>query len=336
MHIVQKMIFFNIGWMDFYQGLDEGDSLKNGGLHNESYKWGGEILNFKPFEKKMYGYVQPKVSEGQEHRSSTIRIERLEPEAEESVSGVLVVWTATDPDHGGTYVIGWYKNATVYRDWQKDPKGSERKYKRHSLGHYTKAAEKDCTLLPRYERTLRVPRKGPGSMGRSNVWFAEEADDFKQQVLDLIDGKQIPTLEAETKQKKKGRKAIQPDPEKRLKVEQASVKMVIEHFTRLGYKVDSREKDNLGWDLDASRGKIQLKLEVKGLSGSTVQADLTPNEFEKMKEFKESYVICIVTNALENPKLKVFYYSSDLKKWRANKNEVLLVKEMVAARVSIS
>lgn len=63
----KKIVFFNVGWMDFYQGLGKSDSLKNGGLHNESYKLGGEILNFKPFDNKMYGYIQPKVSEDQDY-----------------------------------------------------------------------------------------------------------------------------------------------------------------------------------------------------------------------------------------------------------------------------
>lgn len=331
----QKMIFFNVGWMDFYEGLKKGDTLKNGGLHNESYKWGGEIMNFEPFENQMYGYVQPKVSENQAYHGSTIRIERLDPDAEDSISEVLVIWTATDPDHGGTYVIGWYKNATIFRSWQKDPKGSNRKYKRNNLGFFTTTAEKNCTLLPRYARTLQVPRKGPASMGRSNVWFAEEASEFKQSVVDLINGKQLPPVESDRKSKKTGRKRTQPDPEKRLKIEIAAVQIVIEHFSKLGYLVDSREKDNLGWDLDVTRGKIQLKVEVKGLSGTTVQADLTPNEYEKMFIHKESFVICIVTEALADPFLRVFYYSPDIKTWRTESDERILVKEVVAARVSI-
>jgi hypothetical protein len=330
-----KMIFFNVGWMDFYQGLDKGDSLKNGGLHNESYKWGGEIMNFKPFQNKMYGYVQPVVSENQVYHESKIKIERINPEAEGSLSEVLVVWTATNPEHGGTYVIGWYKNATIFSTWQKDPKGSNRIYKRNSLGHFTTAKEKDCVLLPQYARTLRVPRKGSGSMGRSNVWFAEDAEEFKQNVFDLVNGKQVTPVELEKDQKKTGRKRIQPDPEKRLKIELAAVKLVTEYFINLGYIIDSKEKDNLGWDLDAVRGKIHLRVEVKGLSGSTVQADLTPNEYEKMYHYKESYVICIVTNAMETPTLKVFYYSSDIKNWRTDSDERLHVKEIVAARVSI-
>jgi hypothetical protein len=330
----QKMIFFNVGWMDFYQGLNKGDTLKNGGLHNESYKWGGEIMNFEPFERQMYGYVQPKVSENQDYHGSTIRIERLEPKAVDSIPGVLVVWTATDPDHGGTYVIGWYKNATIFRNWQKDPKGSKRKFEREPLGYFAIAGEEDCKLLPRYARTLRVPRKGPGSMGRSNVWFAEEAPKFKQQVLDLIEGKHLTPIESDQKTKRRGRR-IQPDPEKRLQVELAAVRLVIDHFTDLGYVVDSKEKDNLGWDLDATRGDIYWRVEVKGLSGSSVQADFTPNEYEKMNKHQESYVICIVTKALADPFLRVFYYSPDIKTWRTEIDERILVTKIVAARVSI-
>ena len=45
------------------------------------------------------------------------------------------------------------------------------------------------------------------------------------------------------------------------------------------YEVKDRQKDNVGWDLEARRpGKKTLLIEVKGLSGKEVSFELTPNE----------------------------------------------------------
>jgi hypothetical protein len=45
------------------------------------------------------------------------------------------------------------------------------------------------------------------------------------------------------------------------------------YYTQLGYVVDSVEKDNKGWDLEAVHPILSehLKLEVKGLSGAELR-----------------------------------------------------------------
>ena len=69
--------------------------------------------------------------------------------------------------------------------------------------------------------------------------------------------------------------------------------------------VNSFEKDNVGWDLEAVKNKEKLLIEVKGLSGNEVVSELTPNEYAQMKNNIVNYRICLVTNALDkNPKLK--------------------------------
>lgn len=112
----EKIIFCNTGWMDFYNGLTN-DIIVGGGKYVDRMGWGGEMLNFKSFDNNLYGYVQPKIDKKYKNPSS-IKLEKLgASETDESLSGVTVVWTATDPDKGGTYIIGWYKNAKVYRHY---------------------------------------------------------------------------------------------------------------------------------------------------------------------------------------------------------------------------
>src|SRR5207249_11695586 len=61
------------------------------------------------------------------------------------------------------------------------------------------------------------------------------------------------------------------------------------HFKSQHYKVSSHESDNLGWDLSAILPEmgIELKLEVKGLSGPDIAVELTPNEYTMMKKHKQ-------------------------------------------------
>ena len=100
----------------------------------------------------------------------------------------------------------------------------------------------------------------------------------------------------------------QPDPFLRKKVEDIAVEETTRYFTSEGYVVDSVEKDNVGWDLEAVHGKVKLRLEVKGLSGPDICVELTPNEYAKMQEYCDSYQLCVVTSALTNPQLTVFVY----------------------------
>jgi hypothetical protein len=125
----------------------------------------------------------------------------------------------------------------------------------------------------------------------------------------------------------------QPDPFLRRQVEDAAVEETRRHFTEKGYIVDSFEKDNVGWDLEAKKGRILLRLEVKGLSGSEICVELTPNEYRKMEQHRDSYQICIVTSALSDPKLLVFAFSNVLQCWADQDGDHQLeIEEIRAAR----
>jgi len=122
------MIFLRIGWMDHYQGLNSGDNIKGGGAFVAQHGFGHEIFNFRPWNGHVYGYVQPTGAAHNAESDRTINIDRLGAGKDDtSISGVLAVWAATRPQ-GGTVIVGWYKNATVFRDWQKPPVGSERNH----------------------------------------------------------------------------------------------------------------------------------------------------------------------------------------------------------------
>lgn len=170
-----KNDFFNIGWMEHYQGITSNDSLDGGGKFPDENGYGYEIFNFLLFDGYMYGYVQP--SGKGDYFDRTINIDNLDAPKNDFVDDVLSVWLASSPDKSGTRVIGWYKNSTVYRKYQPAPSDSNRTFKdpRSSFGYCVTAKVENCVCLPLEERTIRVPRmvEGGGSLGRSNVWFAD-------------------------------------------------------------------------------------------------------------------------------------------------------------------
>jgi hypothetical protein len=125
----------------------------------------------------------------------------------------------------------------------------------------------------------------------------------------------------------------QTDPFKKQQVEIAAVETAIRHFEALDYIVISKEKDNVGWDLEATNISETLLLEVKGLSGSVASIELTPNEYKNSIDKKANYKLCIVTNALTSKSLEIFSFNGQLGCWTNEQNEKLLMEEKIAARM---
>ncbi|NDO82128.1 hypothetical protein CJP72_15550 [Citrobacter sp. NCU1] len=179
-----KFLFCHVGWMASYHGATDEDYPLKGGKYNDSYI-GHEACNFVDINGFLYGYVQ--VSEGK-----TINIGRLGADrGDTSIENITVVWLATAPD-GGIVVIGWYKDATVYRQYQKTPTPSARHLKDDILYYNIKTETKNAFLLSPGERTLSS-KKGKGWPGQSPLWYASEPENqqFIEKVRALINDKSI-------------------------------------------------------------------------------------------------------------------------------------------------
>ncbi|MDX9990093.1 HNH endonuclease [Thiothrix unzii] len=159
------ILFCNVGWMARYDGID-GDSIQRGGSYNND-SVGHEVCNFSNIDGNVYGYVQP---------TGQIKIEKLgATKKDEQVTGVTVIWTA-GPDSGGTAVVGWYKNATVFRGYQKIKRPTELQ-KSNGLDTFRiLALAADATLLPVDKRSFMIPRAVKGGIGQSNVWYADSPE----------------------------------------------------------------------------------------------------------------------------------------------------------------
>lgn len=172
------LIFCNVGWMNKYNGIS-GDSIERGGKYNQ-HSIGHEVCNFTNNRGILYGYVQP-VGE-------TIKIEKIgASKKDDQIDGVTVVWTA-GPESGGTVVVGWYEDATIYRNLQRIATPNALQRKNGVTSYRVKAPTNKAVLLPIEERELIIPRAVKGGIGQSNVWFAdkEESQEIVNQVMALI------------------------------------------------------------------------------------------------------------------------------------------------------
>lgn len=294
-------LFCNIGWMEYYEGLTPRDKIKGGGSYVTKEGRGHEVCNFAPYSDKVYGYVQP--------AGKQINIERLGTDADaETISKVTIIWTARHPK-GKTVIVGWYKGAIVHRTYQKFS-GSSPLHKENGIdGYWIEAKSSNATRLGIDERTFEIPR-GKGGMGQANVWYANphKHKPLLDKIAKLIDGEKVFTM---------GKRSRRTDPEKNAKIEKAAIRTTTKYFESIGYTMDSVEKDNRGWDLEAISGKKKLLIEVKGLSGEELSVELTPNEYAALSDSdkKDSYRLCVVSTALTYPKLFVCRYSKEAEKW---------------------
>ncbi len=324
----------NVSWMKRYRGIG-GEKPQGGGSWVKKKGYGHELYNFFPHKGRLYGYVQAV--------GNTIAIERLGANPDdERIEGVTVVWAATDPVTRGTYVVGWYRNATVYRHKQDFSDGGHR-YEpdtRKPIGFNVVANEADTRCLGIEERVLPVPRRGKGNMGQSNVWYAAsnsgQARLFLADLHRLLQGGPSAIKRQRIKRSSSGQR-WQPDVEKRAKVERMAEEAVAMWYEERGFSISRVQRENLGWDLEAIKhGERVLQLEVKGLSGSSIIVEMTPNEYGQMKKRYHTFRLCIVTQA-DKPKSRKIHHLRFQKHQPVLEDEegrAFQLAEVIGARVS--
>ncbi len=193
-----RILFCNIAWMNYYKGNHDGNDIPHGGGYYVSENDDAhEKYNFDPvhlMEESGYpendyclGFVETKSTNGSTRNQLNIEkingCELMKKESE--VEDVLVIYCAPYPltDINETYVVGWYKHAIVYRNYETMEFPSENSEECYYQNYNVIAKSKDCVLLPRNKRRSsiwKVPRRRNGvsyGFGQSNVWFAQDKND---------------------------------------------------------------------------------------------------------------------------------------------------------------
>ncbi len=278
-----------------YAGTSNDDETRGGHGYLEGHRHGGEAFNFRPLsDGTMRGYRPP----GGNERTNITRMGAAQKSSQ--IEGALVVWIAKEPDSGRALIVGWYRNAIVYRV----ARSSEIELYGEQLDYSAEAAVSDAVLLPPHLRTFRVEssRTKPGAgFGQKPTWYG--AEDVNKRVWEYIRAHKSSHEKQSRPEVSKGPR--NPDPVLRRRVEKAAVAHATKYFNDIygPSAVISVEQDARGWDLEVYAGLDPLLVEVKGLTNSELICELTPNEYEKMMlpKHRKNYIIYVVNNALAEP-----------------------------------
>ena len=212
-----RILFVNQTYMEWYRGANNFDHPSNGGAWvKEHGDDSADTYNFCPFGTED-GVLPLQLNDGTQLKLegvlclayvSTTRTKDGSPKLlhlekirdcrgctkDDYVDDVLVVFCAKRPGDAWPTVVGWYRNAYVFR-YHLDLKGIEGD---PMYGNII-AKAKDVVLLPMEERKWRVyraPKDGFG-FGQSNYWFAneEQSPKVKGYVEDIVH--KIETYEGE-------------------------------------------------------------------------------------------------------------------------------------------
>ncbi len=305
------MLLCRVSWLEHYDGRAD-----DGLYSNHRWVTGGgdahESMNFLPSRD---GYMLGNV---QVRQSGQIRIQRLGArKSDDSIEGVTVVWCAQSPFRQGLVIVGWYRNATVFRHWRapRDGRafaGSGEIYTR------VEARAADCFLLDASSRDFVIQPKGApkGSVfGQSDLCYVDERlPNLSKKIRQYIQSVAAAPVNADNKTSF----SDGIDPDRNAQVEIAAVELVKRHFR--GWRPQDRQADNCGWDWEFRRGDACRCVEVKGRSvQSPGMVRLSANEeraFNRaMREpdFAAQYRLAIVYSALtEAPRLMLFAFSPEL------------------------
>ena len=185
---MKPIIFARIADMEYYRGITKTDEPRHGGAYVDETGEAHECYNFDRVicddGDYCLGFV---MLMGNSSGDRQIRLENINGcstcKKDEALEGVTVVWCATQRDGKSTRVVGFYKNATVYRYPQcvefNNVDGTVYEQQFNFV-----AKKEDCILIPRHDRYTKsewyIPLSGKYGytfgFGRSNIWFANSKD----------------------------------------------------------------------------------------------------------------------------------------------------------------
>lgn len=185
-----RILFCRTTWMERYIGRENEryEMLYTGGAYMNEENIGGEEWNFLDVDGYCYGFVDTKFNKNGD--KNKLHIERIDNSFKNSqnANNVLVIWVSKDKSEG-LKIVGWYKNAKVYREYQNMPS------REYNYEYNIKAKAEECILLPLEKRTFEVPtaNKMEGNIkfgfGQANIWYANEenAKEFIEDVMKYIE-----------------------------------------------------------------------------------------------------------------------------------------------------
>lgn len=303
-----KVLFARIGYMKFYQGPQKGDEKPIGGGKYNKDKVGHEAYNFKTLNGKVYGYFQP-------HMKSPYKINlcRIDPEAdEELVDDVMVIFFSKNPIGKGQVIVGWYKNATVYK-YIQNPKNHKA---RKNFGYNIEVNEGDVVLLPVLKRKFQMGHgmkgvKG-GNPGQANAFYArdekcnlkpkDKENSWIYKAIEYVNnysGPSIGTFEDEVSEEIENSafggsgQGFQSNIEIKKLIEDYAMQRCRKYFEKQGFKLEDVSLLK-PYDYKGIKDGKEYFIEVKGTQTDGSKIILTKNEVEMSKKRGKDMVLFLV------------------------------------------
>ena len=104
-------------------------------------------------------------------QANSIHIENLDVSANNrnTIDNVRVVFVSYNPNIGKTVIVGWYDNATVYRD----------RFEYNGIYTNMTCKANNAHLIPAEYRNFEIPKAGKETdfgIGQSNIWYIQNFD----------------------------------------------------------------------------------------------------------------------------------------------------------------
>ena len=292
----ENVVFARVGWMQSYQASVTGEPGPIGGGKYNLKNLGWERDNFL-FDAtgRAYGYFA--IGSGTQSIDLFRIGGRSLADSAQKISGVLVIFVAPHPirkDLDGPLVVGWYRNATVYRDEQESTDG-KRAYR-------VEAMATDVTLIPSVDRNTFIPhaKAGVPGIGQSNIYYTREGDGSKRALPWLkrllayvaefrTDSGASPIVSAEIQAEQEA--GFQSNPRIRKAVEDCAMKVVRSYYSRFTLKDTSKTHS---YDYSYMDGGIERYIEVKGSQQANPSIILTRNEVTFAQQHSALMELCVV------------------------------------------
>jgi hypothetical protein len=204
-----RIVFCDIAWMKYYKGKSDNDMPVSDEALQEDDEHALDSNLFKvihtisseSLEEGTYcfGAIEKRynTNENNEKFRHQLHIENIYGSQtlveNDRVEDVLVIWCAKE-EHGTTTVVGWYKQATLFRDFQTFEYVNDNGIKEKRYYNVFGKSE-NCVLMPtgpRHRQIWNVPRsKKQGrtfGFGQSQIWYANEesSDEYERDYVKRI------------------------------------------------------------------------------------------------------------------------------------------------------
>ena len=187
--MMKPIVFVRISSMYLYKGITDQDEPYGAGSYVAETGDAHEAYNFKPeFDPEIgedvcFGFFMLNGAYGNDVALHFEKINGCEAlKDEEILEGVTVVFCAKSPGSKTTRVVGFYKNATMYRHLKEAVFTTEDGGEYYQAFNF-EAKAKDCILLPfsvrHSDNRWYVPHVGVNGatygLGHSNIFYGDKA-----------------------------------------------------------------------------------------------------------------------------------------------------------------